>query len=174
MLNCGKVPPQSSKMGSLQWKVSVAPEVYEGSGPLDALDWRVADRVSMASRQGKAMAGLEAAPERRGADVDNDRTQTWRRVVGIGARGGLFKQRIVEVECDCEVEERDRAAVERRWALMMKGCAAYADFYTSIADCVVPVARYRGRVKTEVLQERLSGIGEAQLWSSRVEDGEAL
>lgn len=84
----------------MQWYVCVAPDVYDGSGPLEELGdaaagevlvRRVADRVSMASRQGKAMGGLEASPpERRGRERWNERgdvTAAHEVVVVVGLHG---------------------------------------------------------------------------------------
>lgn len=63
----GNTPPQSKCSGSFEWNFSVAPEVYEGSGP-DSMDLADSFAVftSRASRQGKDIAGFEASPERRG------------------------------------------------------------------------------------------------------------
>lgn len=57
MLNSGKIPPQSSSIGSREWKLRCFPVVYEGSGPEERLE-SDADRDSSLSRHGKDNAGF--------------------------------------------------------------------------------------------------------------------
>lgn len=58
ILNSGRMPPQSSRMGCCERNLSVCPEVYDGSGPdRDRLESE-AERVSYASRHGNDNAGF--------------------------------------------------------------------------------------------------------------------
>jgi hypothetical protein len=60
MLNSGSMPPQSRSIGCVEWKLSVWPDVYEGSGPEDdRFLERDSERDSWASRHGKERAGLD-------------------------------------------------------------------------------------------------------------------
>jgi len=67
MSNSDKTPPQSRSSGSFEWKLSVSPLVYDGSGPEaerdDALCCGIfwaseAERDSTASKQGNDIWGL--------------------------------------------------------------------------------------------------------------------
>lgn len=60
MLNSGSMPPQSNSIGWVEWKLSVCPDVYDGSGPEDDRFLESdAERDSCASRQGKERAGFD-------------------------------------------------------------------------------------------------------------------
>src|SRR5437667_1108165 len=65
------MPPQSNTSGSSLWYVSVAPGLYDGSGPprllhASAASSRWADRSCILSRHGNAIAGLDASAVRLG------------------------------------------------------------------------------------------------------------
>lgn len=105
----GKTPPQSKCKCSLEWNFSVAPLVYDGSGPdfMDLAD-SLAVLTSRASRQGKDIAGFEASPERRAGGV-------WSHLCFCLGAGEVLERCWRAVECRlvaCEVDGfvMDRAA----------------------------------------------------------------
>lgn len=62
------MPPQSSSIGWVEWKLSVWPDVYEGSGPdEDRFLESEAERDSWASRQGNERAGFDDSASRAAA-----------------------------------------------------------------------------------------------------------